>query len=33
MDAGSAFDLSRDPRYAGIAIPNTETLTVLTSWL
>ena len=26
MDAGSAFDLSRDPRYAGIAIPNTESL-------
>jgi 2,3-bisphosphoglycerate-dependent phosphoglycerate mutase len=26
MDAGSEFDLSNDRRYAGIAIPNTESL-------
>lgn len=26
MDAGSEFDLSKDRRYAGIAIPNTESL-------
>ena len=26
MEAGSAFDLSGDRRYAGIAIPNTESL-------
>ncbi|PTS87336.1 2,3-diphosphoglycerate-dependent phosphoglycerate mutase [Sphingomonas sp. HMWF008] len=26
MEAGSAYDLSRDRRYAGIAIPNTESL-------
>ncbi|WP_086617697.1 2,3-diphosphoglycerate-dependent phosphoglycerate mutase [Erythrobacter tepidarius] len=26
LEAGSAFDLSGDPRYAGIAIPNTESL-------
>jgi 2,3-bisphosphoglycerate-dependent phosphoglycerate mutase len=26
LDAGSAFDLAADPRYAGIAIPNTESL-------
>ncbi len=26
MEAGSAFDLARDRRYAGIAIPNTESL-------
>ncbi len=26
LDAGSAFDLSGDPRYAGIAIPSTESL-------
>ncbi|WP_017670932.1 2,3-diphosphoglycerate-dependent phosphoglycerate mutase [Blastomonas sp. AAP53] len=26
MDAGSEFDLSQDRRYAGIAIPNTESL-------
>lgn len=26
LDAGSEFDLSRDRRYAGIAIPNTESL-------
>ena len=26
LDAGSAFDLSADRRYAGIAIPNTESL-------
>jgi 2,3-bisphosphoglycerate-dependent phosphoglycerate mutase len=26
LDAGSAYDLSADPRYAGIAIPNTESL-------
>ena len=26
LDAGSAFDLASDPRYAGIAIPNTESL-------
>ena len=26
MDAGSEFDLGEDPRYAGIAIPHTESL-------
>ncbi|MGB7373439.1 2,3-diphosphoglycerate-dependent phosphoglycerate mutase [Pontixanthobacter sp.] len=26
MEAGSAYDLSADPRYAGIDIPNTESL-------
>ncbi len=26
LDAGSEFDLARDPRYAGIAIPSTESL-------
>ncbi len=26
LDAGSEFDLARDSRYAGIAIPNTESL-------
>jgi 2,3-bisphosphoglycerate-dependent phosphoglycerate mutase len=26
MEAGSAFDLAGDPRYAGIAIPSTESL-------
>ncbi len=26
LEAGSAFDLAADPRYAGIAIPNTESL-------
>jgi 2,3-bisphosphoglycerate-dependent phosphoglycerate mutase len=26
MEAGSSYDLSADPRYAGIAIPNTESL-------
>lgn len=26
LDAGSPYDLSADPRYAGIAIPNTESL-------
>jgi 2,3-bisphosphoglycerate-dependent phosphoglycerate mutase len=26
MEAGSEFDLAADPRYAGIAIPNTESL-------
>ncbi len=26
LDAGSEFDLAADPRYAGIAIPNTESL-------
>ena len=26
LEAGSAFDLSSDPRYAGIAIPDTESL-------
>lgn len=26
LDAGSAYDLSNDPRYAGIAIPATESL-------
>ena len=26
LDAGSEFDLAQDPRYAGIAIPNTESL-------
>ncbi|MEP7350967.1 MAG: 2,3-diphosphoglycerate-dependent phosphoglycerate mutase [Sphingorhabdus sp.] len=26
LDAGSPYDLSSDPRYAGIAIPNTESL-------
>jgi 2,3-bisphosphoglycerate-dependent phosphoglycerate mutase len=26
LDAGSEFDLSADPRYAGIAIPSTESL-------
>jgi len=26
LDAGSEFDLASDPRYAGIAIPNTESL-------
>jgi 2,3-bisphosphoglycerate-dependent phosphoglycerate mutase len=26
LDDGSAFDLASDPRYAGIAIPNTESL-------
>lgn len=26
MEAGSPFDLAADPRYAGIAIPNTESL-------
>jgi 2,3-bisphosphoglycerate-dependent phosphoglycerate mutase len=26
IEAGSEFDLSRDPRYAGIAIPRTESL-------
>ena len=26
MEAGSPFDLSKDPRYAGIAIPSTESL-------
>jgi 2,3-bisphosphoglycerate-dependent phosphoglycerate mutase len=26
LDAGSPYDLSTDPRYAGIAIPNTESL-------
>lgn len=26
MDKGSEFDLSRDPRYAGIAVPHTESL-------
>ena len=26
LDAGSAFDLGQDPRYAGIAIPQTESL-------
>jgi 2,3-bisphosphoglycerate-dependent phosphoglycerate mutase len=26
LDAGSPYDLSKDPRYAGIAIPNTESL-------
>jgi 2,3-bisphosphoglycerate-dependent phosphoglycerate mutase len=26
LEAGSAYDLSGDPRYAGIAIPNTESL-------
>ena len=26
LDAGSPYDLSGDPRYAGIAIPNTESL-------
>ncbi len=26
LEAGSAFDLARDPRYAGIAIPSTESL-------
>ncbi|WP_017665286.1 2,3-diphosphoglycerate-dependent phosphoglycerate mutase [Porphyrobacter sp. AAP82] len=26
LEAGSAFDLATDPRYAGIAIPNTESL-------
>jgi 2,3-bisphosphoglycerate-dependent phosphoglycerate mutase len=26
LDAGSAYDLASDPRYAGIAIPNTESL-------
>ncbi len=26
LEAGSAYDLSSDPRYAGIAIPNTESL-------
>ena len=26
LDAGSEFDLGRDPRYAGIPIPNTESL-------
>lgn len=26
MDEGSAYDLSKDPRYAGIDIPNTESL-------
>ena len=26
LDAGSPYDLSRDPRYAGIAIPDTESL-------
>ncbi len=26
LDAASPYDLSRDPRYAGIAIPNTESL-------
>jgi 2,3-bisphosphoglycerate-dependent phosphoglycerate mutase len=26
LDAGSEFDLGKDPRYAGIAIPNTESL-------
>jgi 2,3-bisphosphoglycerate-dependent phosphoglycerate mutase len=26
LEAGSAFDLASDPRYAGIAIPNTESL-------
>ncbi len=26
MDAGSKYDLSGDPRYAGITIPNTESL-------
>jgi 2,3-bisphosphoglycerate-dependent phosphoglycerate mutase len=26
LEAGSAYDLSADPRYAGISIPNTESL-------
>lgn len=26
LEAGSAFDLAKDPRYAGIAIPQTESL-------
>ncbi len=26
LEAGSAFDLAQDPRYAGIAIPSTESL-------
>ncbi len=26
LEAGSAFDLASDPRYAGIAVPNTESL-------
>jgi 2,3-bisphosphoglycerate-dependent phosphoglycerate mutase len=26
LEAGSEFDLAKDPRYAGIAIPNTESL-------
>jgi 2,3-bisphosphoglycerate-dependent phosphoglycerate mutase len=26
LEAGSEFDLAADPRYAGIAIPNTESL-------
>ncbi|MBX9884695.1 MAG: 2,3-diphosphoglycerate-dependent phosphoglycerate mutase [Novosphingobium sp.] len=26
LEAGSEFDLARDPRYAGIAVPNTESL-------
>jgi 2,3-bisphosphoglycerate-dependent phosphoglycerate mutase len=26
LDAGSPYDLSKDPRYAGIPIPNTESL-------
>jgi 2,3-bisphosphoglycerate-dependent phosphoglycerate mutase len=26
LEAGSSYDLSADPRYAGIAIPNTESL-------
>jgi 2,3-bisphosphoglycerate-dependent phosphoglycerate mutase len=26
LEAGSAYDLASDPRYAGIAIPNTESL-------
>jgi 2,3-bisphosphoglycerate-dependent phosphoglycerate mutase len=26
LEAGSAYDLAADPRYAGIAIPNTESL-------
>ena len=26
LEAGSAFDLAADPRYSGIAIPNTESL-------
>jgi 2,3-bisphosphoglycerate-dependent phosphoglycerate mutase len=26
LEAGSEFDLAKDPRYAGIAIPSTESL-------